>query len=134
MYIKGDFTSSVEAAKNLVEIYDDKYGNNTDSTFNGDYDLFRKNCTQVTMELAGKGMLPGGMSVADYFAKFGNSVSVVPDLNIGFLQTYFYNKAFTREEYENAIAELRAKYEGRNALLQALYTGAAINLKIIDGC
>ena len=134
VYIKGDFTSSIESAKEMVEKYKIQYGSNLDSTFNGDYNLFGKNCTQVTMELAGNGMLPGGMSVSDYFARFGNSVSVVPDLNIGFLQTYFYNEAFTREEYENAIAELRAKYEGKGALLQLLYTGVAMNLKIIDGC
>ena len=125
VYIKGDFTASHDAASALKSAYDKQdwerdslldiipnFINEKLEINNADYRLLTNNCSQVTMELFYMGTLPSGENVGDYSAQMKNFglISVLPNANMSNMQDIFYNKAFTEEEFEEAIKIQEEKY------------------------
>lgn len=120
VYIAGDFSASVDAANVLVSDYEKAIAD-SDSSFNPDYNLFVRNCTQVTMELFYKGTLPSGNSVKDVARRNGYSISPVPNFNMNNMQNLFFNRGITFSEFNQAINRRRALYNGKDELAQFKY-------------
>jgi hypothetical protein len=101
VYIEGDFDESVNYAKQLNRKYKETK-RPQDFLFwfqNRDYGFFVKNCGEYTMQVLGKGTLPNGQSVDDYFSQW-YSVDMIPNYNMDNLQKLFGNKSSKYHEFQ----------------------------------
>lgn len=120
VYVVGDFSESLDAARTLANEYERKtdYSEPNDkhkACNNKKYNFFINNCGQNTMDVFMKGKWPDGTVVEDYVnakAKIehtqpkmdyipGFSTFVAPDNNMNAMQRYFGNKGFTLADFWN---------------------------------
>jgi len=130
VYIKGDFTAAHESAGEILDDYQNALRNGQKNPSN--YDFFGNNCGQVSMGLFYQGILPDGTNVGDYLNSIGYSLtSMVPNINLGNMQTAFYNKALNLDGFNAAIQHEQSKYEGKGLLMQLIYLGVESNINKI---
>lgn len=107
VYVKGDFSKSVEEGQRLQEFYDKNYKKyeGEKKCPNRSYNLLTRNCTQETMHLFMKGKLESGESVKAFLNRRGyKEASVLPNINMYIIQAYFKNTAVNKEEYYEQIS------------------------------
>ena len=107
VYVKGDFSKSVEEGQRLQEFYDKNYKKyeGEKKCPNRSYNLLTRNCTQETMHLFMKGKLESGESVKAFLNRRGyKEASVLPNINMHIMQVYFGNSAVNKEEYYEQIS------------------------------
>lgn len=145
VYIKGDFVESHKAAEQIKYDYEHQnWSKNSIYDFvpnlineeakieNRDYRILSENCTQVTMKLFLKGTLPSGMSVDTYYKYVnGKTISVLPNMNIAAVQDMFYNRAFTREGFDNAIQKQKDKYTNKSLFEEIFHWATKYRIDLI---
>ena len=107
VYVKGDFSKSVEEGRTLQQFYDKNFNKHEGKSPcpNKLYNLQFRNCTQVTMYLFMKGKLESGESVKAFLNRRGyKEASVLPNINMHIMQVYFGNSAVNKEEYYEQIS------------------------------
>ena len=107
VYVKGDFSKSVEEGQRLQEFYDKNYKKyeKEKKCPNRSYNLLTRNCTQETMRLFMKGKLESGESVKAFLNRKGyKEVAVLPNYNMYMMQDYFKNTAVNKDEYYEQIS------------------------------
>ena len=107
VYVKGDFSKSVEEGQRLQEFYDKNYKKyeGEKKCPNRSYNLLTRNCTQETMHLFMKGKLESGESVKAFLNRRGyKEASVLPNINMHIMQAYFKNTAINKNEYYEQIS------------------------------
>ena len=107
VYVKGDFSKSVEEGQRLQECYDKNYKKyeGEKKCPNRSYNLLTRNCTQETMHLFMKGKLESGESVKAFLNRRGyKEASVLPNINMHIMQAYFKNTAINKNEYYEQIS------------------------------
>ena len=107
VYVKGDFSKSVEEGRTLQQFYDKNFKKHEGKSPcpNKLYNLQFRNCTQVTMYLFMKGKLESGESVKAFLNRRGyKEASVLPNINMHIVQAYFGNSAVNKEEYYEQIS------------------------------
>ena len=107
VYVKGDFSKSVEEGKTLQQFYDKNYKKyeGEKKCPNRSYNLLTRNCTQETMRLFMKGKLESGESVKAFLNRKGyKEVAVLPNFNMYMMQDYFKNTAVNKDEYYEQIS------------------------------
>jgi RHS repeat-associated protein len=112
VYIEGDFSLSVTAAQKLKKDYENTKDMSKD-IHNVDYGFFTNNCTQATMKLFALGVLPNGKSVEDYLreqylrinGRPYHGVSVIPNLNMNWLQVIFGNSSSKYKKFKDMNKE-----------------------------
>lgn len=113
VYVKGDFSRSVEEGNRLAEVYKKNKKRNRirDKVLrafnieNVEYSFLRRNCGQVTMSLFMKGKLESGESVKAFLNRRGyKEASVLPNINMYIMQAYFKNTAINKNEYYEQIS------------------------------
>ena len=107
VYVKGDFSKSVEEGQRLQEFYNNNFKKHEGEIPcpNKLYNLQFRNCTQVTMYLFMKGKLESGESVKAFLNRTGyKEASVLPNINMHIMQAYFGNSAVNKEEYYEQIS------------------------------
>ena len=107
VYVKGDFSKSVEEGRTLQQFYDKNYKKyeGEKKCPNRSYNLLTRNCTQETMRLFMKGKLESGESVKAFLNRKGyKEVAVLPNFNMYMMQDYFKNTAVNKDEYYEQIS------------------------------
>ena len=113
VYVKGDFSKSIQEGNRLVDEYKNNKNRNRirDKVLrafnieNVEYSFLRRNCGQVTMNLFMKGKLESGESVKAFLNRRGyKEASVLPNINMHIMQAYFGNTAVNKEEYYEQIS------------------------------
>lgn len=96
IYVKGDFTASLEEAKFLESHYENVYGRGND---NKDYDLLTNNCSERTFRELDLGKLNDGTKVSSIIKNASN----IPSDQYNLAEASLCNHAFTLDQYKSQI-------------------------------
>ncbi|AZS13822.1 carbohydrate-binding protein [Paenibacillus lutimineralis] len=135
-YIKGDFNESVVKANKIYKAH-------SDNAVNKDYNVATKNCLQVTESVLDEGMLANGTKASRFFATnfnvYNNTIDhsrIIPNIAKARFQVIFYNNAFTYEEYQEQLQEVKESYNSMNWVMKkvskAKYHLFRINILLDD--
>ena len=141
VYIKGDFTASLQQTMDLKAEYDASLSGPLHlkllykkmGVTNQEYRLFTRNCGQVVMKALFLGTLPDGTSVKQYAKDNHKKISMRPGVNLKRMQQIFYNKALTLQGFQDSVQAQYDKLASRGGSSQWLRRGDWKNLNVIMG-